>query len=194
MKNQLLRNLKCSFGIGILFLFSMPAYAQSSSNDATNKPDLANYTVHRGTDEVWTPTNNPVYKANGSKEPVLTISVSNIIIPPGASLTISGMTIKMATDSHVDVYNSLTSNQKGKLTVLNSTITRQNNSGSWGGIRVWGNTSSLDSTALSQQGLVTILNSTISYAETAVSELPYSMDSKHVPSIQKKYSHNAATY
>lgn len=83
-------------------------------------PDISSVYTVTGT-EVWTPTSNPVATASG----VTTSSIScrGIVIKPGGSLTIQGMTVKMTENSFIDVLASTSAAAGGRLFLDNATLT-----------------------------------------------------------------------
>lgn len=130
------------------------------------------YTV-TGT-ETWTPTANPVATPSGVS--TSSISCRGIVIEPGGSLTIQGMTVNMTENSFIDVKASTSSAAGGRLFLDNATLT--SNTGGcdnptwsmWGGVRVLGVPTQPQGGVLSsKQGYVKMINnSEISYAHTAI--------------------------
>jgi len=132
-------------------------------------------TVNITTPQTWTPYSNPVNLGVGPA--ISTINMGNITIQPGASLTISGMTVKMASNSYIDVLAGGGSTPGARFYVDNSTITAHTGGcdnpafSMWGGVRIYGVPSApqvaIGSSPL-VQGYMKTTNSEISYATTGV--------------------------
>ena len=166
MKSNMPLCLKQSFSLALLVVSFTSVQAQNKKNN----DDLMgrSYIIKSGKHEVWTPQNNPITKASGSKEASVML-VENIVIQPGGSLNISDLVLKMSTKGRINVYSSTSKKPDGKLVLSNVTITSRLNLHPWSGIRVLGYfTNTEDSIALSQKGIVTINSCNIVNADTTL--------------------------
>lgn len=170
MKSNIPLYLKQSFFLVLLAIFSASIYAQSKKNNDNLMG--RSYVIKSGKHEVWTPQNNPITKASGSKETMPLMLVENIVIQPGGSLNISNLVLKMSAKGRINVYSSTSKKPDGKLVLNNVTITSRLNLHPWSGIRVWGDFANTeDSIALAQKGIVTINSCNIVNADTTLAYL-----------------------
>lgn len=116
------------------------------------------------TSATWTPASNPLQMGAS----VVTIR-DELRIPPGITITLSGLTIQFAPNAKVIIENSPDNRRGGRLVLSNNSIlTRNPNCGTkyWMGVEVWGNSNlNQETTGTTKQGSILVQgNSTIEYA------------------------------